>query len=47
MTAENADTPARRAFVITRVFDAPCERVWKAWTESERLAQWWGWTPLA
>ncbi len=29
-------------FVITRVFDAPREIVWKAWTESERLAQWWG-----
>jgi uncharacterized protein YndB with AHSA1/START domain len=26
--------------VITRVFDAPRELVWKAWTE--RLAQWWG-----
>ncbi|MBI3664125.1 MAG: SRPBCC domain-containing protein [Acidobacteria bacterium] len=29
-------------FVITRVFDAPRELVWKAWTESERLAKWWG-----
>jgi uncharacterized protein YndB with AHSA1/START domain len=29
-------------FVITRVFDAPRERVWKAWTEAERLKQWWG-----
>ena len=29
-------------FVITRVFDAPRELVWKAWTERERLMQWFG-----
>jgi uncharacterized protein YndB with AHSA1/START domain len=29
-------------FVISRVFDAPRGLVWKAWTEPERLAQWWG-----
>ena len=29
-------------FIISRVFDAPRERVWKAWTEAERLKQWWG-----
>lgn len=29
-------------FVISRVFDAPRERVWSAWTEVERLKQWWG-----
>ena len=29
-------------FVTTRVVDAPRERVWKAWTEAERLKQWWG-----
>lgn len=28
--------------VITRVFDAPRDLVWKAWTEVERLARWWG-----
>jgi len=27
---------------ITRDFDAPRDLVWKAWTEPERLAQWWG-----
>jgi uncharacterized protein YndB with AHSA1/START domain len=27
---------------ITRVFDAPRELVWKAWTEPEQLARWWG-----
>jgi uncharacterized protein YndB with AHSA1/START domain len=29
-------------FVFTRAFDAPRELVFKAWTEPERLAQWWG-----
>jgi len=31
-----------REFVITRVFDAPRDLVWKAWTEPERLMHWWG-----
>jgi uncharacterized protein YndB with AHSA1/START domain len=30
------------AFVVTRVYDAPRALVWKAWTELERLKQWWG-----
>lgn len=29
-------------FSITRTFDAPRELVFQAWTEPERLAQWWG-----
>lgn len=29
-------------FVISRVFDAPRELVWKAWTEPDRLMQWFG-----
>lgn len=28
--------------VITRVFDAPREAVWKAWTDPEELKRWWG-----
>jgi uncharacterized protein YndB with AHSA1/START domain len=31
-----------RRITITRVFDAPREEVWRAWTEPERIAQWWG-----
>jgi uncharacterized protein YndB with AHSA1/START domain len=27
---------------IERVFDAPRELVWRAWSEPEQLAQWWG-----
>jgi uncharacterized protein YndB with AHSA1/START domain len=29
-------------FVISRTFDAPRNLVWKAWTERERLMQWFG-----
>jgi uncharacterized protein YndB with AHSA1/START domain len=28
--------------VLTRVFDAPRERVWKAWTNPEEFKRWWG-----
>jgi uncharacterized protein YndB with AHSA1/START domain len=31
-----------REIAITRVYDAPRELVWKAWTEPERIATWWG-----
>jgi uncharacterized protein YndB with AHSA1/START domain len=27
---------------ITRVFNAPLDIVWKLWTESEMVKQWWG-----
>jgi uncharacterized protein YndB with AHSA1/START domain len=29
-------------FVISRVFDAPRELVWKAWTDPRHMTQWWG-----
>ncbi len=29
-----------KEFVIERVFEAPRERVWQAWTEAERLKAW-------
>ena len=28
--------------VITRVFDAPRESVWKAWTDPQQMKRWWG-----
>ena len=31
-----------RELVITRVFDAPRELVWKAWSDPLRMAKWWG-----
>ncbi|HYH78933.1 MAG TPA: SRPBCC family protein [Longimicrobium sp.] len=37
----SADT-ADREIVLTRVFDAPRELVWEAWTHREHVDQWWG-----
>ncbi len=28
--------------VVSRIFDAPRELVWKAWTDPEYVKQWWG-----
>ena len=44
MNESKSDTaaPANRPFVISRVFDAPRDLVWKAWTERDRLMQWFG-----
>lgn len=36
--AESGD----REIVATRVFDAPRDLVWKAWTDPEHVVQWWG-----
>jgi uncharacterized protein YndB with AHSA1/START domain len=39
-TMISKDLANKKIFVV-RVFDAPLERVWKAWTESTLLDQWW------
>jgi uncharacterized protein YndB with AHSA1/START domain len=31
-----------RSIIATRVYDAPRELVWTAWTDPAHLAQWWG-----
>jgi uncharacterized protein YndB with AHSA1/START domain len=41
MTAHGNKSPDRE-LVMTRVFDAPREVVFKAWTDPERLRRWWG-----
>ena len=33
---------AKREVVITRIFDAPRGLVFKAWTDPEHMARWWG-----
>ncbi len=33
---------AQRELVMTRIFDAPRELVFKAWTDPKHVAQWWG-----
>jgi uncharacterized protein YndB with AHSA1/START domain len=38
----DATSTADREIVITRVFDAPRDLVYKAWTDPKHVAQWWG-----
>ncbi len=33
---------SNKELIITRIFDAPREQVWKMWTEPEHLKKWWG-----
>jgi uncharacterized protein YndB with AHSA1/START domain len=44
MTAksETATDTQEQELTITCVFDAPRKLVWRAWTEPERVKQWWG-----
>ena len=35
-------TPTDREIQIERIFEAPRDRVWRAFTEPDLLAQWWG-----
>jgi uncharacterized protein YndB with AHSA1/START domain len=37
-----AEAVTAQEITITRVLDAPRELVWKAWTEPDQLARWWG-----
>src|SRR5215217_4010218 len=32
----------KRDLVVNRVFDAPIEQVWHAWTDPEHVMSWWG-----
>jgi uncharacterized protein YndB with AHSA1/START domain len=41
-TAKPITEPEEQDLVISRTFDTPRDLVWKAWTEPERLAEWWG-----
>lgn len=40
--ANEYDEIVRREIVTTRVFDAPRETVFEAWTDPEQLKHWWG-----
>jgi uncharacterized protein YndB with AHSA1/START domain len=41
MTGSSSDRP-NHEIVVTRVLEAPRERVWQAWTRAEQVARWWG-----
>lgn len=34
--------PAPHALSISRMIDAPCQKIFRAWTEPALLVQWWG-----
>ncbi|SAK45419.1 activator of Hsp90 ATPase 1 family protein [Caballeronia hypogeia] len=41
--SQSNDTAAKSvAFEMNRVFDAPLERVWQAWSEADQINRWWG-----
>ncbi|HEX6536838.1 MAG TPA: SRPBCC domain-containing protein [Gemmatimonadaceae bacterium] len=42
MTRHGSTVADARELIITRLFDAPRELVWKAWTEPERAIRWAG-----
>ncbi|HZW08377.1 MAG TPA: SRPBCC family protein [Phycisphaerales bacterium] len=35
-------TASEREIVLSRVYDAPPELVWRAWTDPEHIGRWWG-----
>jgi uncharacterized protein YndB with AHSA1/START domain len=37
-----AESLADREIVLTRVFDAPRELLWDAWTDPKHVVKWWG-----
>ncbi len=39
---EVQESVAEREIVISRLFDAPREMVWAAWTDPKQVALWWG-----
>lgn len=40
--AEFIKDVAKSAVTVKKSFDAPLKEVWRAWTDSEMLDQWWG-----
>ena len=42
MFANNTRSAVASPFLIDRLFKAPRERVWKAWSEGASIQQWWG-----
>ncbi len=42
VTSPAAAAPIERKVVLTRIFDAPRELVYRMWTEPEHMARWWG-----
>jgi len=41
MTTQN-NQGKEKEIRITRTLDAPHDKVWQAWTEPQKIEQWWG-----
>ena len=42
MSANPPSTTQTKNLIVTRVFDAPVELVWKAWSDPQHVMRWWG-----
>ena len=42
MARRDSKTASGTVFEMERVFNAPRDRVWKAWSDAGQLSQWWG-----
>ncbi len=40
--SDNTNKSNKEDLIVTRIIDAPIERVWQAWTDPEHVMQWWG-----
>ena len=40
--ARSDSSTADREIVIERTISAPRDLVWRAWTEADQIAKWWG-----
>lgn len=38
----NTNNKSNRTVTIERIYEAPIELVWEAWTKPEHIANWWG-----
>ena len=42
MSDQKAQNEKTEEIIVTRLFDAPVELVWKAWTDPKQVMRWWG-----
>jgi Activator of Hsp90 ATPase homolog 1-like protein len=41
-TSSSAAAQARQELILTRIFGAPRSLVFRAWTDPQHMARWWG-----
>ena len=42
MSEQKQGQTQKQSFSVDRVYDAPVDAVWNAWTDPERVKEWWG-----